>query len=127
MNSTELKTRLSMTMGMHLGVFNNGDPAIWIEPPELPRQLVTTGILCKIKGIPGGTVSNSSSWQKHHDQIWDVVLVNYNRSTNLNSAIDLMRRAFEVRRCIHLEPKTDFYEQARFEIFDPVMIQAIRS
>lgn len=119
-----IRQKIATLLASYLGTYTDGGAAIRVEPPEVDRTLSATGIEVIINANARGTVSNAGSNQKHRDKIWEVVLINHDRTTNLAQPIELMLSAFQVRRHIPQDPTTNTKERCRFEIFDPVLINA---
>lgn len=91
-----------------LGIFtageNNGDPAIWVAPPEPPAE--TKGIRCLIQRTPEGPSQPSSSRLIQRDEYWKIILTNFDwTAKHMAAAKQRMEAHFLLPGLNGLQPK----------------------
>lgn len=92
----DLRKTLAVLIGGNLGVFENGQPAIWVEPPDPPRN--GNGLHCFIFWRPRQLQLTTGYSQSIQRLAWQVSLVQTDRSLGaidvLGVAGDLIRDNF---------------------------------
>lgn len=123
MQLLELRTKLETLLAEDLGRFNNGEIAIWVEPPMIPPHLKTGGIQLVIRGVPTGDSVPMSAGQTLFDRVWTIDLVNFDRSKSLAIVLDKLRRSFVFKRePIYRQPSSSTLESATVYIYRPIAL-----
>ena len=100
----ELRAVIVDLLAQELGTFNNGQPAVWVEPPSAPKGAVTGGLevsIGRFKNVSSSSLMLNSQQEQRYE--WIVSIKTTGDRTpaeysKFNSAIDKMRRYFPRRR-----------------------------
>lgn len=113
-----------------LGQFGGGLPAIWVWPPEPPGEV--TGIRCLIQRTPVGSTLPSSSTQFQRDELYKVILTNYDPSSKdmaiakLRIETNFLLSPDRTRQPAYLEPTTITLEECQFWLWRPCFVDSRR-
>lgn len=92
----ELRLVLYEMLGSHLGTFEDGQPAIWVEDPPAPPNGV--GLHCLIYYRPRQLRPSTGLTQSIQYLAWQVTLIQFDRSVDgietLSAAGDKIRNSF---------------------------------
>jgi hypothetical protein len=98
----DIRSVLTNLLSSELGIFTNGKPAIWVEPPQTPFGSVT-GLQCVIQryqNLNTTKVLHNSQTAENFD--WIIVLTQFDPTDNgmqkLDSAVTKIRLRFPRRR-----------------------------
>jgi hypothetical protein len=122
-----LEQQLRSLLSEELGLFSNGEPAIW-KGAIVPVDLKTKGLQCIIQPVKEGEIITLGLGQKFADQSWVVELVNFctdSRSADyikLGTAKRKLEQAFQFSRTPTYQAPTDLrLERAVFHLYAPMI------
>jgi hypothetical protein len=120
-NLTALMVELETLLADYLGVFSNGQIALWAEPPFIPPTLNCSGLQVVVGRWEENLQPQKAcvgSAQAVQRNFWRVTLIGFDLSeeglSKMDSAIAAIERRFPLHRKRSPETKEDAYPQVTF-------------
>jgi hypothetical protein len=120
-NLTSLMIELETLLADYLGVFSNGQIALWAEPPFIPPTLNCSGLQVVVGRWEENLQPQKAcvgSAQAVQRNFWRVTLIGFDLSeeglSKMDSAIAAIERRFPLHRKRSPETKEDAYPQVTF-------------
>lgn len=119
----QLRLQLSNLLSQELGTFSDGNPALWVSPPEPPG--LGSGLQCIIQRVPENEIQHLNAGQRIGDRSFVVTLTSFDKEASVASPLERVVQRFNVKNYTYMPLTEMTYEQARVLICDPIVFNGV--